>query len=208
MKFLKYSLLSIVAFCVLKANSFAQNTNEIIQSMSLVDKIWVLKNYSSVKKAKEISLNVISVMDSLNKENFLGGNKEGDTFDAFRHIYWMYCLSKEIGAEKARRVGEIYEKYNEYLFKEKGVLGYDSVGMAMDLFNNELGINLFLEKNSDSLIFNNIMDIILSGKAKIVKKNTLQESLDENDNPIPNEIWQKYWVNNRLLVNSDYKYIE
>ena len=78
----------------------------------------------------------------------------------------------------------------------------------MDLFNNELGINLFLEKNSDSLIFNNIMDIILSGKAKIVKKNTLQESLDENDNPIPNEIWQKYWVNNRLLVNSDYKYIE
>lgn len=204
MKFLRYIIFFIIVFNGLNFVSFAQNTKEIINSMSVKDKLWAVKNYSSLKKAQKISLNVLIVMDSLNKENFLGGNKEGGVFDAFRHIYWMYSLSIEIGEKKARRVGEIYEKYNKYLFEKKGVLGYDSVGMAMDLFNNELGIYLSNEQIADSLIFNKIVDIIHLGKAKVVKKNTLQESLDKNNNPIPEEIWRKYWVNDRILVNSNY----
>lgn len=204
MKFLRYIIFFIIVFNGLNFVSFAQNTKEIINSMSVKDKLWAVKNYSSLKKAQKISLNVLIVMDSLNKENFLGGNKEGGVFDAFRHIYWMYSLSIEIGEKKARRVGEIYEKYNKYLFEKKSVLGYDSVGMAMDLFNNELGIYLFNEQIADSLIFNKIVDIIHLGKAKVVKKNTLQESLDKNNNPIPEEIWRKYWVNDRILVNSNY----
>lgn len=204
MKFLRYIIFFIIVFNGLNFVSFAQNTKEIINSMSVKDKLWAVKNYSSLKKAQKISLNVLIVMDSLNKENFLGGNKEGGVFDAFRHIYWMYSLSIEIGEKKARRVGEIYEKYNKYLFEKKSVLGYDSVGMAMDLFNNELGIYLSNEQIADSLIFNKIVDIIHLGKAKVVKKNTLQESLDKNNNPIPEEIWRKYWVNDRILVNSNY----
>lgn len=204
MKFLRYVIFFIVIFNCLNFTSFCQNTKEIVNSMSVKDKLWAVKNYSSLKKAHKISLNVLCVMDSLNKENFLGGNKEGGVFDAFRHIYWMYCLSTEIGEKKARRVGEIYEKYNRYLFEKKNVLGYDSVGMVMDLFNNELGISLYKKQISDSLIFNEIVNIIHSGNAKIVKKNTLQESLDINNNIIPEEIWKKYWVNDRILVNSDY----
>lgn len=204
MKILRYIIFFIIVFNGLNFVSFAQNTKEIINSMSVKDKFWAVKNYSSLKKAQKISFGVLSVMDSLNKENFLGGNKEGGVFDAFRHIYWMYSLSIEIGEKKARRVGEIYEKYNRYLFEKKGVLGYDSVGMSMDLFNNELGINLSNEQIADSLIFNKIVDIIHLGKAKVVKKNTLQESLDKNNNPIPEDIWRKYWVNDRILVNSNY----
>lgn len=208
MKFLRYIIFFIIIFNGLNFTSFAQNTKEIVNSMSVKDKLWAVKNYSSLKKAKKISLNVLCVMDSLNKENFLGGNKEGGVFDAFRHIYWMYCLSTEIGEEKARRVGEIYEKYNKYLFEKKNVLGYDSVGMVMDLFNNELGISLYKKQISDSLIFNEIVNVIHLGKAKIVKKNTLQESLDINNNIIPEKIWKKYWVNDRILVNSNYIHID
>ncbi len=208
MKFLRYVIFFTIVFNGLNFTSFAQSKKEIINSMSVKDKFWAIKNYSSLKKAYEISLNVLNVMDSLNKENFLGGNKEGGVFDAFRHIYWMYSISTEIGEKKARRVGEIYEKYNKYLFETKNILGYDSVGMTMDLFNNELGIYLFKEQISDSLIFNEIVNIIHSGKAKIVKKNILQESLDINDNPIPEKIWKKYWVNDRILVNSDYIFID
>ena len=48
----------------------------------------------------------------------------------------------------------------------------------------EAGINLIKIEIDDSLIFNEITNIILSGGAKIVKKNTLEQSLDENDNVI------------------------
>lgn len=205
MRVLRYFICSMCVFFVFNFNSFSQNRKEIIKSLSLKDKIWVMKNYSSIKKAYKISLDVLKTMDSLNRENFLGGNTEGGKFDAFRHIYWTYSLTKEIGEEKTRRVGEIYENYNRYIFNNIDYSGYDSVSMAMDLFNNEIGIELEKSKIADSLIFNEITNIIFSGKAKIVKKNTLEQSLDENDNVIPEEEWKKKWINNRKLVNSNYK---
>ena len=205
MRSLRYFICSMCVFFVFNFNSFSQNRKEIIKSLSLKDKIWVMKNYSSIKKAYKISLDVLKTMDSLNKQNFLGGNTEGGKFDAFRHIYWTYSLTKEIGEEKTRRVGEIYENYNRYIFNNIDYSGYDSVSMAMDLFNNDIGIELGKSKIADSLIFNEITNIIFSGKAKIVKKNTLEQSLDENNNVIPEEEWKKKWINNRKLVNSNYK---
>lgn len=205
MRVLRYFICSMCVFFIFNFNSFSQNRKEIIKSLSLKDKIWVMKNYSSIKKAYKISLGVLKTMDSLNRENFLGGNTEGGKFDAFRHIYWTYSLTKEIGEEKTRRVGEIYENYNRYIFNNIDYSGYDSVSMTMDLFNNDIGIELGKNKITDSLIFNEITNIIFSGKAKIVKKNTLEQSLDENDNVIPEEEWKKKWINNRKLVNSNYK---
>ena len=205
MRALRYFICSMCVFFFFIFNSFSQNRKEIIKSLSLKDKIWVMKNYSSMKKAYKISLGVLKTMDSLNRENFLGGNTEGGKFDAFRHIYWTYSLTKEIGEEKTRRVGEIYENYNRYIFNNSDYSGYDSVSMAMDLFNNEIGIELEKSKIADSLIFNEITNIIFLGKAKIVKKNTLEQSLDENDNVIPEEKKKKKWINNRKLVNSNYK---
>lgn len=205
MRVLRYFICSMCVFFIFNFNSFSQNRKEIIKSLSLKDKIWVMKNYSSIKKAYKISLDVLKTMDSLNRENFLGGNTEGGKFDAFRHIYWTYSLTKEIGEEKTRRVGEIYENYNRYIFNNIDYSGYDSVSMAMDLFNNDIGIELGKNKITDSLIFNEITNIIFSGKAKVVKKNTLEQSLDENDNVIPEEEWKKKWINNRKLVNSNYK---
>lgn len=205
MRALRYFICFMCVFFVFNFNSFSQNRKEIIKSLSLKDKIWVMKNYSSIKKAYKISLDVLKTMDSLNRENFLGGNTEGGKFDAFRHIYWTYSLTREIGDEKTRRVGEIYENYNRYIFNNIAYSGYDSVSMTMDLFNNDIGIELGKNKITDSLIFNEITNIIFSGKAKIVKKNTLEQSLDENDNVIPEEEWKKKWINNRKLVNSNYK---
>jgi hypothetical protein len=144
-------------------------------------------------------------MDSLNKEKFLGGNSEGGRFDAFRHVFWMYSLSKELGKEKARRIGKIYEKYNEYVFKTQTMSGYDKAGEDMDLFNNEVGINLSKENIVDSLVFSRIEELILNGEVKIIKKNDKQESLDKDNNIIKDSVWKKSWQNDRVLINSNNK---
>jgi hypothetical protein len=199
------NILILIFFLSLTSYSFSQNYKKIIKSLSFEDKVWVMKNYSSVKKAQKISQNVINVMDSLNKEKFLGGNSEGGRFDAFRHVFWMYSLSKELGKEKARRIGKIYEKYNEYVFKTQTMSGYDKAGEDMDLFNNEVGINLSKENIVDSLVFSRIEELILNGEAKIIKKNDKKESLDKNNNIIEDSVWKKSWQNDRVLINSNNK---
>jgi hypothetical protein len=184
-------------------NLSAQKFQKIYESMTFEDKLWVIKNHDKVLRAVDISKSVMKTMDSLDKVNFLGGNKEGGIFDAFRHIYWMYNLSSEVGEECARKVGEIYEGYGEYIFKTTEMSGYDSVGRQMDLFNNELGINLTKQSIKKRLVFSEIRKIIKLGKAKIVKKNQNGEDLDINGEIIPTEEWKKSWNNRRVLVNSN-----
>ena len=184
-------------------NLSAQKFQKIYESMTFEDKLWVIKNHDKVLRSVDISKSVIKTMDSLDKVNFLGGNKEGGIFDAFRHIYWMYNLSSEVGEECARKVGEIYEGYGEYIFKKTEMSGYDSVGRQMDLFNNELGINLAKQSIKKRLVFSEIRKIIKLGKAKIVKKNQNGEDLDINGEIIPTEEWKKSWNNRRVLVNSN-----
>ena len=186
-------------------NLSAQKFQKIYESMTFEDKLWVIKNHDKVLRSVDISKSVIKTMDSLDKVNFLGGNKEGGIFDAFRHIYWMYNLSSEVGEECARKVGEIYEGYGEYIFKTTEMSGYDSVGRQMDLFNNELGINLAKQNIKKRLVFSEIRKIIKLGKAKIVKKNQNGEDLDINGEIIPTEEWKKSWNNRRVLVNSNEK---
>lgn len=184
-------------------NLSAQKFQKIYESMTFEDKLWVIKNHDKVLRAVDISKSVMKTMDSLDKVNFLGGNKEGGIFDAFRHIYWMYNLSSEVGEECARKVGEIYEGYGEYIFKTTEMSGYDSVGRQMDLFNNEIGINLAKQSIKKRLVFSEIRKIIKLGKAKIVKKNQNGEDLDINGEIIPTEEWKKLWNNRRVLVNSN-----
>lgn len=183
-------------------SSFCQDFKTIYKSMNLKDKLWCVTHYSSVVKAKNISSEVLLTMDSLNKINFLGGNSEGGIFDAFRHIYWMYKLSSGIGPKNSKRIGEIYEGYGKYVFEHSYYSGYDSVGMKMDLFNNEIGITLSKENIPYNLIFKTIEEIITSGKAKIVKKNEKGESLNEYGEVIKDSIWKKDWVNDRVLIDS------
>jgi len=193
-------------YCVmifLFLNLSAQKFQKIFESMTVEDKFWAIKNYDKVILAIDISTSVIKTMDSLDNINFLGGNKEGGIFDAFRHIYWMYNLTNGVGDECARKIGEIYENYGEYIFKTTDMSGYDSVGKQMDLFNNELGINLSKRKIKKELIFREIQKIIKLGHAKVIKKSQNGEDLDINGEIILPQEWKKTWNNRRVLVNSN-----
>ena len=118
----------------------------------------------------------------------------------------MYKLSENIGVEKARRIGNIYERYNEYIFKINPNSGYDLASMNMDLYNNEVGIYLFLKegqnKNEEKL-FLIIKEIIEKGYVKIVFKDKEYNNLDKNNLIIEENQWKGKWENQRYLINSN-----
>ena len=184
----------------------AQDFQKVFESMSFKDKVWVIKNYDCVLQVMDISMEVMQVMDSLDKEKYLGGNSEGGKFDAMRHIFWMWSLTNEVGEECSRKLGQIYENYGEYVFYTKELSGYDSVGKQMDLFNNELGISLSQRQISKELIFREIEEILNRGEAKVIKKNQNGESLDVKDEIILENEWKSNWNNRRVLVNSNYDF--
>lgn len=200
----KYSMLFIVFF-IWCGQSMAQNRKMIIRSMSCKNKVWAIRNVSSLKKALVISNEVLNTMDSLYRENLFETNSEGSRLDAFRHIYWMYSLASEIGIEKSRRIGLIYEDYNQYVFSVRSCSGYDFAGRLMDEYNNELGLYLFskMRVREKEEVFEEIMNLISRGCARIVAKDKLQRSLDVNDNVIPESEWKSQWNNNRCLIKSN-----
>lgn len=173
--------------------------------MSCKNKVWAIRNVSSLKKALVISNEVLNTMDSLYRENLFETNSEGSRLDAFRHIYWMYSLASEIGIEKSRRIGLIYEDYNQYVFSVRSCSGYDFAGRLMDEYNNELGLYLFskMRVREKEEVFEEIMNLISRGCARIVAKDKLQRSLDVNDNVILESEWKSQWNNNRCLIKSN-----
>ena len=183
----------------------AQNKKMIIRSMSCKNKVWAIRNVSSLKKALVISKEVLDTMDSLYRENLFETNSEGSRLDAFRHMYWMYSLASEIGIEKSRRIGLIYEGYNQYVFSVRSCSGYDLAGRLMDEYNNELGLYLFskIGVREKEKVFEEIMNLISRGCARIVAKDKLQRSLDVNNNVIPESEWKSQWNNNRCLIKSN-----
>lgn len=183
----------------------AQDQKMLIKSIKFQDKIWVTANINNIKKALILSNHVLVKMDSLYKTGNFETNVEGSRYDAFRHIYWMYSLAKEIGIDKSRKIGLMYEDYNYYIFNIKPLSGYDLAGRTMDEYNNEVGLYLFskIGKQETEEVFENIKDLISKGYAKIIARDKNKNSLDKNNKIIPEEQWKKEWKNNRYLINSN-----
>lgn len=187
---------------------YSQNKKMLFKSLTLEDKVWVLKNFTTIKKSLKISTTVLITIDSLSKKDkdFYNRNIESGKCDAFRHVLWMYKLSENVGIEKARRIGKIYENYNKYVFKQNPNSGYDLASMNMDLYNNEVGIYLFLKEGkieNEEIIFSNIKKIIENGYVKIVSKDKEYRNLDKNNLIIEETEWKGKWENQRYLINSN-----
>ncbi len=179
----------------------------IIRSMSPQNKVWAACHIKIVETALDVSNRVLQTMDSLYKENLFETNCEGSRYDAFRHVFWTYSLASEIGVKAARRIGTIYEDYNEYVFSTKPLSGYDLAGRQMDEYNNEVGLHLYskIGKRENDMVFAQIKDLIAKGYVKIIAKDSIKRSLDRNNNVIQDSVWQSKWNNDRYLINSNVK---
>lgn len=190
---------------------FSQDTNRLhsYKGLSRAEKNWVWlhpfaagRAWEATQKTKMLSK---TVKDSLPDNDLAGGQA-----DAFRHAMWMAILTREINWRKAKKLGIAHEKGNEEEFK-KGIAedGYipDRASTEMDLFNNESGILIgrqYSDVSEDSLI-KIIKASVLSGQMKIIKKDSLGNSLDEAGRVIPESEWKGQWENRRVLVRSDYR---
>lgn len=191
---MKIKLCVLILFVTFFQNCFSQNFSKIFCNLDFKDKLWLISKPCSSLKVNKIS-----------KSDFQNSKLSEQEIDAFRHIYLMYKLSSKIGVEKARRFGNIYESYNKNIFFNKPNSGYDRAGEWMDKFNNEIGIYLYLKYGqiSEEKLIQEIGYQIKKGNARMIKKDSIGNSLNVDNKIIETDIWIKNWVNDRVLIQSN-----
>jgi len=199
-------LLKIVICLVVFSNLLiGQNTTlGQFKKLSCPEKRWVIFHPFVAKKALKVSLEAREITAEIKQQKLLVGTGNGDQIDAFRHAYWMARLAQEIHWRKANRLGQAHEKGNYQQFKkgklEDDVLP-DKISSEMDLYNNKVGLNLG-KLNKEKELKNEVLNLVIEGKCKIIKTDAEGNFLDENNKLIPLEELKGKWENRKVLVDS------
>lgn len=175
--------------------------------LSATHQIWVVFHPFKAKKASEISMEATRVSDSVAKTDLLDKDLSGGQVDAFRHAYWTARLQQEIGKRAAISLGKTHEKDNYKTFKknltENGIVP-DNASKEMDLFNNNVGLR-FTQKgipSSKKEITLKIVNAILMGDLKVIKKDTAGNYLTCDGELIPSAALGNSWQNRKCLISS------
>ena len=203
---MKY-IYSFVAFLLFTSCSSTIKTS--YGKLSSAEKTWVVFHGFKAKKAYSISLEAEKVTDSIKKKKIIGIDISGGKLDAFKHSYWMARLTQGIGKRSAYSLGKAHEKGNYQNFKkrqlEDGFLP-DKPSTDMDLFNNQVGITIGMQKgiSSKNKLIQTILDSVKGGKMRILLKDSSGNFLDCDKNRIPLDSLKHKWNTKKCLVPSDY----
>lgn len=207
------SIMVFVCFVILFQNNLeAQKSKRYksFQSLSRPEKCWAIKHIFIAGKTFEISTNCQAISEQYATADSLDGDINGGQVDAFKHAYWMASLVQKIHWRKAKQLGKSREK-GSYLRWKKGIQKGkgnlpDKAGSEMDLWNNLQGIEIG-QKNknlSSKELQQLVVEAILSGKMKIIKKNTSGQFLDKESKIIHAKELVGTWENEKVLVPSNF----
>jgi hypothetical protein len=198
----------IIVLIFLSSRISAQSNWEKFWKLSTSHQIWVVFHPFKAKKASEISMEATRISDSISKTDLLDKDIAGGQVDAFRHAYWTARLQQEIGKRAAISFGKAHEKDNYRTFKKKQIengIVPDQASKEMDLFNNNVGLR-FTQKGipvSQKEITLKIVDAILMGDLKVIKKDTVGNYLSCDGELIPAEELLHSWKNSKCLIPSN-----
>jgi hypothetical protein len=183
----------------------AQDARHSLRALSRAEKGWVLAHPFIAQKAFHCTQRVLKVCEQEAQDKRLDGKTNGGQVDAFRHAYWMAMLSAEIGGRKAYKLGKAHEKGNYQSFRrgrfEEGARP-DSIASAMDLFNNERGLELrkIFPGDTPEQMQQRVIALILEGKLLMLSMDERGRFLDVNRQAIDPEGWKKSWSIPKVLV--------
>lgn len=193
----------LVQFTPLRSQSLLSKFARI----SRPEKCWVMVHPFVAKRAFKATVRSYIVTDSIKNSGVIGNDMSGGKVDAFKHAYWMACVSKTIGAKKALKLGRAHEKGNKLQFKkhelEDKILP-DSISSVMDLHNNEQGAVATKDKSlSEQQLQKRIMELLTQGKLVCIRKNKQGNYLTCNGDLIDLHEWMGRWGIPKCIVPSN-----
>jgi len=196
-------------FCFTSVQAQKAGNNKIRDNISCPEKWWAILHPFIAGKAYSITVSVLRVSDSLQKESVTNSKLNSGQWDAFKHGYWMASLVQEMNWRKARNLGRAHERGNYKSFKKEIRSGeegsHDEANRRMDLWNNDTGIKIGLlnRGREPGYLMTTVIDSIRAGAMKIIAINNAGYFLDCNGIIIPVENLTGKWENDKCVIPSN-----
>ncbi len=198
----QYQLIAILVAILSKTTCFAQ------QPISCYEFRWACFHPFAALKIKKQLPKALAVYSGMMKSGVPDAYNSGGKLDAFRHVYTMAFLAREIRPRKLRKLGKAHEKGNKRQFRkgqqEEGERP-DSLACEMDLRNNELGFILGRANKEvgDAALKEIVMKAINDGEAWYLKRNARSEYVDCAGSPLDLNLYRKDWYVPKCLVKTN-----
>jgi len=203
---MRLKLLFLILIFGVNSSVYSQSKIKSFKKLSCPEKWWVIWHPFVAKKAFAVSQLARQKTDSIKQNKILKGKGNGDQVDAFRHTFWMAKLTNEIGWRRAKSLGKAHEKGNYKDYKkqrlEDGEVP-DKISSEMDFFNNKVGMEL--GKNTDENLIEKVVDLVKTGKCKMIKTDATGNYLDCNGNILLKADLNGKWENEKCLIWSGFK---
>ncbi len=169
---------------------------------------WAFFHPFAAFKVKNHLKEAMNIYSSVKTSNILDNEESGGTLDAFRHTFTMAYLSRYVKTKKLRKLGKAHERGNEYFFhKKQQEFGEraDSLACVMDLRNNELGFEIGLKycQVSKEELKAIVIEQIKNGNAWKLKKNSQNQYVSCENEPILIENYKNQWFLPKCLIKSN-----
>ena len=169
---------------------------------------WAFFHPFAALKVKNHLKEAMTIYSSVKTSNILDSEESGGTLDAFRHSFTMAYLSRYVKIKKLRKLGKAHERGNEYFFyKKHQEFGEraDSLACVMDLKNNELGFEIgskYCQASKEDLKAI-VIEQIKNGNAWKLKKNSQNQYVSCENEPILIENYKNQWFLPKCLIKSN-----
>jgi len=196
----------LIIFLFFSPTVFSQAPS--FKKLSCPEKRWVLFHPFAAKKAFRVTVEARIVSQQMEKDSLLDHDADGGQVDAFRHAFWMATLTQKICWRKVKRLGKAHERGNYLDFKKRRTgeeVFTDSIANAMDLYNNDIGIETGRKNKSlpQDEMRNLIINKILSGEMKIILKDDKGNSLTCEKKIVDLKMYSGKWNIPRCLIRSN-----
>lgn len=176
--------------------------------LSRPEKCWTFFHPFAAKKAFKATIQSQVVTDSIKKSGSIGTDNSGGRLDAFKHAYWIACVSATIGSRKALKLGKAHEKGNKLQFKKhqlEDCILPDSVSSVMDLHNNEQGATAAkkIKGATPEQLEKAILNLLNLGYLACIKKDEQGNFLTCEGKPIDMNQWMGKWNVPKCIITSN-----
>ncbi len=170
---------------------------------------WSVGHPFAALKVKKIKAKADLIYDQPGIKDQLDNLSNGGKLDAFRHVFYMAAFAQKIKIKKLRKLGIAHEKgnYRQFLKRqnENGEVP-DSLSSVMDLYNNELGLNIGGYPNK-KMNLETLKELVIwkikSGNAAIIKRNKQGLYVECDDKIIDLQLYKGKWFVPKCLVPSN-----
>jgi len=197
-----YQLIVMLVAILSKNTCFAQ------QHLSRYEFRWACFHPVAALKIKKQLPKALAVYNDVKKAGMPDVYNSGGKLDAFRHVYTMAFLSRNIASRKLRKLGKAHEWGNKRQFRkgqqEEGERP-DSLACEMDLRNNELGFMLGRANKgmSDTELKDAVLQAIKDGEAWYLKRNARSEYVDCAGRALEMALYRESWYVPKCLIRTN-----